>query len=217
MNRQRSGYEGLDGRQDNDGPGYERPGGELIGSEFASVLAAAQDNEEWAVAVLWRDLHPPLLRYLRGVEPRAAEDIESETWLQAARDLHRFRGNEVEFRSWLFTIARHRLLDWRRAAARRPATPVGPDRMPERTTPDDTASTVVENIDTEAALALVATLAPDQAEVILLRVLGGLDVTQVASIVGKRPGTVRVLQHRGLRRLAERLGHPVLEQRGATR
>jgi RNA polymerase sigma-70 factor (ECF subfamily) len=189
----------------------------LIGSEFGDVLAAAQDSEEWAVAVLWRDLHPPLLRYLRGVEPGAAEDIESETWLQAARDLHRFRGNEMEFRSWLFTIARHRLLDWRRYAARRPARPVVPDQIPERPTPDDAASTAVENLDTEAALALVATLPPDQAEVILLRVLAGLDVTQVASTLGKRPGAVRVLQHRGLRRLAERLGRPELKRRGVTR
>jgi RNA polymerase sigma-70 factor (ECF subfamily) len=75
----------------------------------------------------------------------------------------------------------------------------------------------VENLDTEAALALVATLPPDQAEVILLRVLAGLDVTQVASILGKRPGAVRVLQHRGLRRLAERLGRPELKRRGVTR
>ncbi|MEX0665676.1 MAG: RNA polymerase sigma factor [Acidimicrobiia bacterium] len=189
----------------------------MIGWEFGDLLAAAQDSQEWAVAVLWRDLHPPLLRYLRGVEPGAAEDIESETWLQAARDLHRFRGNEMEFRAWLFTIARHRLLDWRRHAARRPARPVAPDQLPESATPDDAASAVMQNLDTDAALALVGTLPPDQAEVILLRVLGGLDATQVASILGKRPGTVRVLQHRGLRRLAERLGRPELQPRGVTR
>jgi RNA polymerase sigma-70 factor (ECF subfamily) len=47
-----------------------------------------------------------------------------------------------------------------------------------------------------------ATLPPDQAEVILLRVGAGLDGPRVAELVGKRPGAVRVLQHRGLRRLA---------------
>jgi RNA polymerase sigma-70 factor (ECF subfamily) len=45
-------------------------------------------------------------------------------------------------------------------------------------------------------------LSPDQAEVVLLRVLGGLPVAEVAKIVEKKPGTVRVLQHRALRRLA---------------
>ncbi len=55
---------------------------------------------------------------------------------------------------------------------------------------------------TEAAIARIATLPPDQAEVVLLRILGGLSVREVAAITGKRPGTVRVLQHRALRRLA---------------
>ena len=50
---------------------------------------------------------------------------------------------------------------------------------------------------------VLAVLSPDQAEVVLLRVIGGLRVSQVAELLGKRPGTVRVLQHRGLRRLAE--------------
>ena len=52
-------------------------------------------------------------------------------------------------------------------------------------------------------MALIRQLSPDQAEVILLRVLAGLDVGQVAKILGKRAGAVRVLQHRGLRKLAE--------------
>ena len=54
-------------------------------------------------------------------------------------------------------------------------------------------------------MALIATLPPDQAEVIMVRVVAGLDVAEVARMLGKRPGTVRVLAHRGLRRLAERL------------
>jgi RNA polymerase sigma-70 factor (ECF subfamily) len=57
----------------------------------------------------------------------------------------------------------------------------------------------------EAALARIASLPPDQAEVVLLRVIGGFTVDDVAAIVGKKPGAIRVLQHRGLKRLAEEL------------
>ena len=64
----------------------------------------------------------------------------------------------------------------------------------------------------DAAAFVSATLAHDQAEVILLRVLGGLDVDQVAALLGKRPGTIRVMQHRGLRRL-----NAALETRSVTR
>jgi DNA-directed RNA polymerase specialized sigma24 family protein len=64
---------------------------------------------------------------------------------------------------------------------------------------------VLEDQSTRAALAMVAELPADQAEVVALRVLGGLEVAEVARIVGKRPGTVRVLAHRGLRQLAKQL------------
>ena len=72
--------------------------------------------------------------------------------------------------------------------------------------PDDPLRDALDTLDTDAALRVLSLLVPDQAEVLLLRILAGLDVQRVAEIVGKRPGTVRVLQHRGLRRLAELLG-----------
>jgi RNA polymerase sigma-70 factor, ECF subfamily len=178
----------------------------MIGEGFDAVLDAAASGDEQAFAILWRDLQPALLRYLRVVAQAASEDLASETWLEVARGLGRFEGNETGFRSWVFTVARHRMLDWRRREARHPTTPMPPDEVPERPGPGDAADTVLEAISTRAALALIAELPHDQAEVVTLRVVAGLDVAQVAGIVGKRPGAVRVLAHRGLRRLAERLG-----------
>jgi RNA polymerase sigma-70 factor, ECF subfamily len=64
----------------------------------------------------------------------------------------------------------------------------------------------------EAALARIASVPSDQADVVLLRVVAGLEVAEVAGILGKKQGTVRVLQHRALHRLAEQLareGRPV--------
>jgi RNA polymerase sigma-70 factor (ECF subfamily) len=105
----------------------------------------------------------------------------------------------------VFTIARHEVLDWRRRGARR-VTELPVTGLVEEAAPDDPAATAVEGFSTRAALAVVAMLPPDQAEAVVLRVVAGLDVERVAAIMGKRPGTVRVLTHRGLRRLAERMG-----------
>ena len=88
--------------------------------------------------------------------------------------------------------------------------------MAELPAPDDPVAAVLEAHSTRAALALLAELPPDQAEVVVLRVVGGLEVAEVARIVGKRPGAVRVLAHRGLRRLARRLEGAGLV-RGVTR
>ena len=78
--------------------------------------------------------------------------------------------------------------------------------LAEPLAPDDPAAAAVEGASTRAAIALIATLPTDQAEAIALRVMAGLEVSRVAEIMGKPPGTVRVLTHRGLRRLAERVG-----------
>ena len=78
---------------------------------------------------------------------------------------------------------------------------------------EDPGDAAVATIATEAALALVASLPPDQAEAVALRAIAGLDVAQVAAIMQKRPGTVRVLAHRGLRELARRLSE---ERRAVT-
>jgi RNA polymerase sigma-70 factor (ECF subfamily) len=55
----------------------------------------------------------------------------------------------------------------------------------------------------DEALACLWALPPLHAEIVLLRVVGGFDSNEVARIVGKKPGTVRVIQKRALERLAE--------------
>jgi RNA polymerase sigma-70 factor (ECF subfamily) len=178
----------------------------VIGPEFPAVLAAAAAGDEHAFGRLWRDLQPRLLRYFLVAVPAAAEDLASETWMGVVGGLARFQGNEPAFRAWVFTIARHEVLDWRRRAARRVTGDLPVAGLAEPAAADDPAADALEGFATRAALAQVALLPADQAEAILLRVVAGLDVRRVADLMGKRPGTVRVLTHRGLRRLAERLG-----------
>jgi RNA polymerase sigma-70 factor (ECF subfamily) len=177
----------------------------MIGAPFDRVLLGAVAGDERCFALLWRDLQPALLRYLRVVARGAADDVASETWLDVVQTLGRFRGDEAGFRAWVFTIARHRALDWQRRSIRQQALLLGGALFVPHVAPDDPAASAMETLSTEAALALLAGLPPAQAEVILLRVVAGLDVAQVARIVGRPPGTVRVLVHRGLRRLAKRL------------
>jgi RNA polymerase sigma-70 factor (ECF subfamily) len=185
-----------------------------LGTQFAPVLTAAKTGGEWAIAVLYREFQPRLLRYRSAQEPREGEDLAAETWLDAAAGLARFRGDEQGFQRWLFTIAHRRLIDLRRRRGRSPRASAALSEFGERPGPDDTEALALAATETEVALAHIATLPPDQAEVILLRIVAGLDVSDVAEIVGKKPGAVRVLQHRALTRLAERLtreGRPVTQ------
>jgi RNA polymerase sigma-70 factor (ECF subfamily) len=172
---------------------------------FAHDLAAAQHGDEAAFEVLWRAVNPGLVRYLRVVARAAAEDIAAETWLQIIRSLPRFRGDEGPFRAWVFTIARNKVIDWHRYESGRPTQDLQPEHLDIAGT-DDTELAVLEQLSTERALALIAALPPDMAEIVTLRVVAGLDVAQVAKLVHKRPGAVRVSSHRALAKLHALLG-----------
>jgi len=177
--------------------------------ELTAALRAATDGDPAAFAVLWRALHPAVLRYLRVVCADAAEDVASETWLQVSRDLSRFHGGPVAFRVWLFRIARNRGIDENRRAWRRREQPVDTlDDTRHPTTAHDPLADVLELSGTARAIALIRTLPTDQAEAVMLRVVAGLDVADTARVLGKRPGAVRVAAMRGLRRLAV---HPHLQ------
>lgn len=169
------------------------------------MLHAAARGDEAAFARLWRDNQPPLVRFLRVLISEHAEDVASEVWLEVARRLARFRGGEQEFRAWLFTTARRRVIDAHRSAACRPATVTSDIRDLDQPSSGDAATAALERISTQAALELIATLPREQAEVVALRVIAGLDVARVAQIVGKQPGAVRVASHRALRALAATL------------
>lgn len=180
------------------------------GEAFETVLAAAQAGAEWAFAALYDDFNPRLLRYFLGRAPRAADDLAAETWLGAAGGLRTFVGDEPSFRSWLFTIAHRRLVDyWRDQATNAGGLPSGMGGLTSTRGEDLTQGPeeiVVGADSAQVAVRKIASiLSPDQAEVILLRVVGGLDLEQVAEVLGKRPGTVRVLQHRALKKLAREM------------
>jgi RNA polymerase sigma-70 factor (ECF subfamily) len=170
---------------------------------FESVLGAAQAGAEWALTILYRELQPRVLRYLTSREPAEAEDLASEVWLDVATGLRRFHGDEEGFRAWVFTIARRRLVDLRRRSAVRNTSSAPPGSLGGDRGVGNVEDEAIAALGTVGALARIAALPPDQADVVLLRVIGDLSVAAVAEILHKRPGAVRALQFRALRNLAK--------------
>ncbi|MGW3242933.1 RNA polymerase sigma factor [Streptomyces sp. NPDC001070] len=173
--------------------------------ELGAAVRRAQDGDEYAFAVVYRLVQPLLLGYVRSLAGDDAEDVTSEAWLEIARDLGRFRGDGAGFRAWAATIARHRALDHLRRQDIRPRARALDPELLDLPAAEDTADRALEALSTERALALIASLPPDQAEAVLLRVVVGLDGVSAARVLGKRAGAVRTAAHRGLKRLARLL------------
>jgi RNA polymerase sigma-70 factor (ECF subfamily) len=173
----------------------------VVRDDFAALLAAARDGDRDAISAIWRAEQPRLLRVLRGEVGDAADDVASQTWLEAMGALRRFEGDERGFRALLFTIARRRVADHRRTRRRKPASATDPEVLRDLV-PAQHADGFDQLGADEAVRTILAALNEEQAEVVLLRVVAGLTVGEVAEISGRSEGAVRVLQHRALKRLA---------------
>ena len=169
---------------------------------FATLLTAAQAGGEWAFDRLYRALAPAVAGYLRVQGAAEPDDLTSEVFERAFSAIGRFHGGEAQFRSWVFTIAHHRLTDARRRAARRPV-PAAAD--PADAPGGDVELDAMRRMATERVRRLCEGLVPDQRDVLLLRMLADMTVEDVARTLGKSPGAVKALQRRGLATLRRQM------------
>ena len=165
-----------------------------------TLIARARRGDQDAFDGVYRTYQPFLLRHLRLTCGPKADDVAAGTWESVAKGIGRFRGDGDDFRRWLFTIARRRLVDDLRRDARRPLAVAPLDEQAGPTIEPDTGLEGADWIATQ-----LRALPARQAEVISLRVVAGLDVSEVAELLGISTANVRVLCHRGLATLRDEL------------
>jgi RNA polymerase sigma-70 factor (ECF subfamily) len=151
--------------------------------DFDQLVEEAVRGSDTAFTLLWRNYQPRMVRYL-AMFTNEPEDLCSEVWIKIATSITSFNGDSKAFKGWIYTIARNAATDLARKKARSGTSE---------------NSTMVEVMD------LVKRLPQEYAEVIMLRVVADLGASEVAEIVGKTQGNVRVLTHRGLKQLKEML------------
>lgn len=172
-----------------------------LGGDFDDLLRAAQANAGWAFTRLHGWLAAPVSAYVRVQGAREVEDIVSEVFLAAFTWVGTFAGNECQFRSWVFTIAHHRIVDARRLQSRTPhmeeideAITTGHD-VNHAASAEDVA---FPGLELGRLRSVLDRLSSDQRDVLVMRVVADMSVEQVAEALDKQPGAVRALQHRAL-------------------
>jgi RNA polymerase sigma factor (sigma-70 family) len=171
---------------------------------LAPLLVAAKGGCSASFERLYRTLAGQVASYLRWHRATDPDGLTNDVFAQVHRNLGRFEGDEQGFRSWLFTIAHHRMIDDRRRASREiPVQSAG--------AVDETRGCGDVEEDAFAALSrhevehLLAVLSPDQREVVLLRIVADLPVEQVARMMNRREGAIKALQYRALASLRRHL------------
>jgi RNA polymerase sigma-70 factor (ECF subfamily) len=167
-----------------------------------AVDGADLDVDRLEFERLYRAISPRLHGFVRRAEPSDADDITADVWLAMTSYLPNFRGDRTGFEALVFTIARRRITDHRRKRMRRRTDTMANEALADWPGSEHPDVDALEQLRTRSALeGLVSTLPPAQVEVVMLRVVLGLPVERVAALLGRSPGSVRILQHRALKRL----------------
>lgn len=134
-------------------------------------------------------------------ERTAAEDVTAETFREALENLPRFEWRGVPFSAWLFRIAANAAADYTRRASRdRPLAP-------EANSEDASWESRLIEVETRARLfALVQRLPNDQRRVIVMRFGEEKSTREVAEMMRRSEGAVKLLQHRAMRTLRAWIG-----------
>ncbi len=144
----------------------------------------------------------------------AAEDATARTFLAALASLDRFeeraRPDDGEgastFKVWLFQIARNAIANERRTVRRHPATVLDEATAAIVADPLDVEADAVLRDEASAAWRAVGRLAGDRRRALVLRFVDELSTAEIAGVMGRSEGAVRVLLHRALRNVARDLG-----------
>ena len=174
------------------------------GPELGRLVSDARKGSIKAFDDIYRGLAGQVSSYLRWHRATDPDGLTNDVFAQVHRNLPRFEGDEHGFRSWVFTIAHHRMIDDRRRANRQP-------RMQDDLGVEEHMGLGDVEADAFAVLAhdrvrdLLTVLSPDQRDVVLLRIIADLSVEEVARMLDKREGAIKALQHRALAALRRHL------------
>jgi RNA polymerase sigma-70 factor (ECF subfamily) len=179
---------------------FEAPASIKI-EEEARLVERAQDGDRQAVAELYHR-HVDVIfeyTYARVQDAAVAEDLTAQVFLRAIEGLPDYRYKGKPFVSWLYSIARARTADHWRKQHRRDTVPLTDSIPADSPQPEEIAEVESEWV---AAIGLLAHLTDDQQDVLILRFIGEMSLSQVAEILGKTVGAVKSIQHRALAALA---------------
>ena len=182
-------------------------------SSDETLLARYREGDGAAFEILYARHRQGLYRFLLGLsgKPELADEVFQDTWLSLIRSTSQPQGRAT-FRTWLFQIARNRLIDhWRKHGVHQPLHDSYDEQLhaigDETNDPEQLLNLSRDNQRLESAL---QTLPADQREVFLLRAHGDLDLAQIASLTETPLETVKSRLRYAQQKLRRLLAEEVL-------
>lgn len=175
----------------------------IDGAEFRAALDRAKRGQGDGYQWLYKTYNRRVGALVRSEACPDPDEVVNTVFFKAFRSLDRFVGNEANFASYLYQIARFQIIDERRARSRRVDTSVDPESaLLELADGESGPDHVAEQVDANRRINdLLDALTAEQREVIVLRVIFGLSGPEAAEALDKPVGAIRSLQNRAEARL----------------
>ena len=175
------------------------------GQRLIALVELARAGDAEAFGMLYDHYQPSVYRFLyyRVGSAAVAEDITSETFLRALRNMGSFRWQGKDFGAWLTTIARNLATDHAKSGRSRLEVTTE-DMSLHDSAVEGPEGAVLAAITNEALLAALRQLPPEQQDCLVLRFLQSRSIAETAEVLGRSEGAVKQLQLRAVRNLARR-------------
>ncbi len=172
-------------------------------------IERAQAGDATCFGQLYDHYATPIYRFIaiKVGTRQEAEDLMHEVFISAWQKLPRYEAQGYPFSSWLYKIARNRVIDYYRTKKSHLSiddNPVLDDEV--FGVREGTEDEIDKGLDIAAVKVAMDQLTGEQREVVRLRFLDELSPAEIAVVLGKREGTVRIIQHRAIQKLKTILG-----------
>ncbi len=171
----------------------------------SELIARAQRGDKSAVSALYEAYAQPIFRYIsyRVDNEAVAEDLTAEVFLRMVQGLPRYQDMGAPFGAWLYRIAATQVSDHYREKRHGREEAITDEQPTDDTDPLNTLARQEERAQLRAAL---QALPEDYQTLLIMRFMQQLPHAEVASVLRKSEAAIRVMQHRALQALAEKLG-----------
>jgi RNA polymerase sigma-70 factor (ECF subfamily) len=168
------------------------------------LVELARGGDAEAFGLLYDHYQPSVYRFLyyRTRSVVVAEDLCSETFFRALRNMSSFRWQGKDFGAWLMTIARNLATDHFKAGRTR-LEMTTEDMGQHDDTTEGPETAVLASLTNEILLEALTKLPNEQRDCLIMRFLQGLSIAETAAALGRSDGAIKQLQLRGVRNLAK--------------
>jgi len=183
----------------------------MIEGELKIIKESRQGNSA-SFGKLYDEYHVPIYRfiYLKVSQKEEAEDLTHQVFLSAWQSIHRYKITNLPFSSWLYRIARNKVIDYYRTAKDNLSLETLSQHFSHSDSPAHLTPTLTSNsIETDVSNSLIidniksalANLNPEQQDVLVMRFVEDMPIKEVAKVINKSEGAIKLIQHRAVNKL----------------